>query len=212
MKVGNFKNILLSHSAGIAVLTVLTIAACVKPNNEELFPPVGAPSCVDGVLNQGEYYTDCGGPCAPCAVGAPSVSFQVDSTWLPDNPANKPMKSDFAIAYFSGNRIIITAADTFANIGQQVGISFSFPDSLGLGTHVVKDPMANEKFLYFIPNFPPGQATLEYGIITITNRDEVNKLISGEFKYTCEPDEFTGYRVAIYNGIFKDIPSEIPTP
>jgi hypothetical protein len=34
---------------------------------------VPAPSCTDGVLNQGEEGVDCGGPCAPCAVAGPEA-------------------------------------------------------------------------------------------------------------------------------------------
>lgn len=184
--------------------------SCIKQYNTETYKPANSKSCGDGILNNGEYYVDCGGPCDPCPIGKPFVSFQADSTWLPSNPGNKPVNSDYADVIMQGDYFYITSADTFGSKAESIGLSFAVNRNWGLGVHYA-DPMTGfETYYHRPPGSLPGTVKMESGVITITNVDLVNGLMSGEFKFNSAPDVVTGNRVTIYNGIFKDIPTAAP--
>jgi len=179
---------------------VLFIQSCVKPAYEEKYGPLTSKSCTDGVLNQGEYFIDCGGPCTPCALNT-FVNFKViDSTWSIPNATDLQVNSNWETAIFSGDIITIQAVDTIMGIG----LSFSI-DKNWRGVHEIDSFPVTDLFFglgYFVG--------LEKGVISIKNVDEVNGYISGEFSFNCKPDTNSvpyGKRLSILEGEFKDIPT-----
>lgn len=189
----------------VPVLGIL-LFACIKPHYEEEYPAVKTDLCSDNIFNNGEYFTDCGGPCAPCASGDPVVSFQADSTWLPDNPNNKVVNCDYSAIAFTQDFIIVTAGDTFGSKSQSIALNFTIQRDWGLGVHVADSMLGQEYYYHNPPNNPPGQVFLSSGTVSITNIDTVNNLMAGRFEFNSQPSTVTGYRVAIINGFFKDVP------
>ena len=191
-----------------AVVTAVSLfSSCVKEHFSERFKPAETDLCTDNILNNGEYFTDCGGPCAPCPAASPTVSFRIDSTWKNANPNTPVVNSDYVEVSYSAGFINLTAADTFSNKSEAILISFGIGKTWGPGVHI-SDEMTGDEYLYCAPpGSPPGLVYLENGgIISITNYDEKNELMSGEFSFNCQPDGTTGYRAVVFNGKFRDIP------
>ena len=166
-----------------------------------------AASCNDGILNQGEYKVDCGGPCAKCGKSV-SMKIEVDSIWLPDS-VNTRGGWEADKIYFSDsifdNSFYFYAIDSQFNaqhhyrglyfvidsLYPEVRGIYEFQDILGFYTHFIIDP---------------GTVDLSSGIVKITNADTVNKLVSGTFEFHTEPFGIDNYRVEIIDGTFSDLP------
>ena len=95
------------------ILLLAGFASCVKDAFEEEYGPLASKSCTDGILNQGEYFTDCGGPCESCAIDT-YVSFKVtDKTWMdPDTTATSVRSNKETMVYPDSSTIGVIAEDT----------------------------------------------------------------------------------------------------
>ena len=187
-------------SATLFLTMTIVMQSCIKPAHEEKFGPLDPKSCSDGNLNQGEYFTDCGGPCAPCGINTFVNYMVVDSTWSFPNGADIQVNSNWDTAVFDGDIIYISAIEAILGIN----INFSI-DKSWRGVHAIDSFAVSDG--YSGPGFIVG---FETGVVTITNVDEVNGYISGEFSFNCIPSEETanyGSRISILEGVFRDIPT-----
>ncbi len=184
--------------AATALIMVFVIS-CIKPAHEEEFGPLPSKSCTDGILNQGEYFVDCGGPCAPCPVNS-YINFVLDSTpWVHPDTNELFIKSvKDSVLFLDTSRVRLFMIDagvpnnslTFVIDGTWRGVrELDQSEISGVVTHSVI----------------PGPLTLTSGVVTITNVDEVNNLISGEFKFNTEPGP-DGRIWTIQDGEFRDQP------
>ncbi len=184
-------------STALFVTLAVFMQSCIKPAHEEEFGPVESKSCTDGVLNQGEYFTDCGGPCEPCAINT-YVNFKVvDSTWSYPNGNDYQVNSNKESMFYSDTLVTIYAQDTLT------GITLAYTiDRNWKGVHALDSFPPTDRFSGLGFDVP-----FETGVVTITNVDAVNGYISGEFSFNCQPELSTGMRISILEGEFKDIPT-----
>lgn len=201
--------------AFLAIAT-FTFEGCVKKALDEVAPPNTAPTCYDHILNQGEYRIDCGGPCFKCSELL-DVTVTIDSTWLPDSvkTVNRFWNPQYINLDYDVDslKIIVSATDTVtAGDPYFINLIFSIDRDLKKGVHEINSFATYERYTSYQPGVPPGTVFLAEGIITITNRDEVHGLISGEFKYNALPQIGTGNIIVFKDGIFRDIPINPPKP
>ena len=178
-------------------LVVVLAISCIKPAHEEEFGPLPSKSCTDGILNQGEYFTDCGGPCAPCPL-TPYVNFVLDSTpWVrPDTLEISVKSAKDSVQFLDSGLVRIFMADAATPFNS---LTFVI-DGNWRGVHEVEQADIAGAVMHSVI---PGSVALESGVVTITNVDEVNGLISGEFKFNCAPAS-DGRIWSIVDGEFRD--------
>ena len=192
------QNILKIGIKGLFLSFILLIfQSCATPNTEELFSPADVPTCFDKVLNQGEYFTDCGGPCPQCALQV-AVNYNiVEKTWEYPGPTDIPVNSSKITTVVNGDLIEIEAIDEFANITIRFAI-----DRTWRGVHEVSD------FTGVGSISGPGLSmNFESGVVSIVNVDETNGYLSGTFSFISQADLSTGRRFSVLDGEFKDIPN-----
>ena len=206
-------NINTSFKIALGVLSFAFFTSCVVPDVTEQFPPALSATCFDNSLNQGEYFVDCGGPCAPCGVGDPYVSVTIDSTWFEDS-----VKTSFRVFTPKDISINLTIDTGFVwvtangaypppNDLQMHQLQFRIPKYLGRGVHEfpVADPGEYYESNPLGGNYIGERVNIEGGVITITNIDQINGWVSGEFEYILAPG--TGnVRTVLIEGEFRDIP------
>ena len=182
------------------IVGALFLVACVKPAHEEEFAPLPAKSCTDGILNQGEYFTDCGGPCGECGYDT-YVSFTLsDKIWIdPDTTAIGIKSNKESFFFLDSSSIGIVAEDTLLGVKLRLNI-----DKNWRGV-IVLDPSNISGYVG-----SPGNVDFESGVVTITNVDETYGYISGTFEFNCAPQPSTGTRIAVLEGYFRDIPTSKP--
>jgi hypothetical protein len=111
-------------------------AQCVTPNPNTIYidniigtSGLGAPSCTDGVLNNGEEEIDCGGPnCAPCADPSPTPPNYTVHLALQDNITDTGTFTNFwnADDFFG-------ATPTFADLDNTAAVNIAAQINLGIG-------------------------------------------------------------------------------
>lgn len=197
----------------LGVLSFAFLTSCVVPDVTEKFPAEFSATCTDNVLNQGEYFVDCGGPCSPCGVGDPYISVTVDSTWFEDS-----VKTSFRVFTPKVINVDVTSDTSFVWVSasgaypppndiQVHQLQFRIPRNLGRGVHEFPEADPNE---YYETNPVGGnyigeRVNIEGGVIAITNIDNINGWVSGEFEFICAPG--TGnFRTVLIEGEFRDIP------
>jgi len=197
----------------LGILSFAFSTSCVVPDVTEGFPAVLSATCDDGILNQGEYEVDCGGPCPACITGDPFISVIIDSTWFEDSSKTSARNWTPKELYFNysldTNYVWVSAWGSYpypdTNIGHQ--LQFRIPKNVGRGVHEI--PITDPGEYYFSNplggNYIGEKVVFERGVITITNKDDVNGLITGEFEYICAPG--TGeLRTVLTDGKFEDVP------
>ncbi len=184
------------------------IVACTKAEETTPDHPANPPaSCNDGILNQGEYKVDCGGPCSNCSKSV-SMKIEVDSIWLADSVNTRggweADKIYFSDSIYDGD-FYFAAIDSQFNAQHHYRGLYFIIDSLYPEVRGIYEFQDIEGFYtHFILN--PGTAELSSGIVKVTNADTVNKLISGSFEFHTEPFGIDNYRVEIIEGAFNDLP------
>lgn len=198
---------------GIACIALL-LASCVKDAFEELNPPNIPASCQDQILNNGEYRVDCGGPCPACDVGDPAISVTIDSTWREESEKKEQRfwTGRYISLAYQDSLIIVTASDTFVSGDpQHITLRFVINGALEKGVHEI--PLMPGYYVSSPPGGPgAGTVLLNNAVIKITNKDEVNRFISGEFEINSMPEQATGNLVVFMDGQFTDIPLDPPLP
>lgn len=212
------RSIYIRYFSLIAFLAIATFTfeGCVKKALDEVAPPNTAPTCDDRILNQGEYRTDCGGPCPRCNTFL-DFTVTVDSTWLSDSAktANRFWNPKYInLNYdFDSLKIIISATDSLVPGDPYfINLIFAIDRDLKKGVHEIESFASYERYSAYQPVGASGMVSFADGIVTITNRDEVNGLISGEFKINSQPQSGTGYIIVFKDGVFTDIPINPPEP
>jgi hypothetical protein len=167
----------------------LAYAACKKEDSSEKFPPSTIASCSDGLLNQGEFKVDCGGPCDSCLL-LPSLTAVVDSFWLPDTSKGDGFfGADVINGYVIGSSIEVIGQDT--NTG--LSIRFVHNKDLKRGVYFYDD-IEGEVF----------SCDLLDGLVEITAFDKRYKTISGNFSFNCLGGT-SGKKERVINGHFADV-------
>ncbi len=109
---------------------------CNTPNTNTIYidniigtSGLGAPSCTDGILNNGEEEIDCGGPnCAPCADPSPTPPNYTSHLALQDNITDTGSFTNFwnADDFFG-------AIPTFADLDPTAAVNIAAQINLGIG-------------------------------------------------------------------------------
>lgn len=114
-----------------------------------------APTCSDGIQNQGETGVDCGGPCSPCTIGCADTEVNFSITL-----DNYPEETSWTLTNAAGSNI--DAGGTYGNQpdGSTLSFDFCLPDgcydltvndsygdgiccSYGNGSFIIKDDNGN---------------------------------------------------------------------
>ena len=164
---------------------------CKKEDSSEKFPPNTVPTCNDGILNQGEYKIDCGGPCNDCNL-IPTMSAVIDSFWVDTSmrgPGLWAADTMYAEESELGDELFIIGNDT----GSSKAIAFVHNQAFQRGVYIYED----------IEGTTFG-CELSDGIVEFTAFDPVKKTISGTFSFNCIGHS-SGKKERIINGKFEDI-------
>jgi hypothetical protein len=117
------------------------------------------PDCFDGLLNQGEIETDCGGPCPPCAS---KLEANVNGmNWV---------SAGSVTTQINGSAILISAG----NANSSLSLIHNGP--FQAGTYTLSSALYNTVSPYV--NY-----TTNTGTITFTQWDGQNKMIFGTFSF-----------------------------
>jgi len=162
------------------LLTVLIGLSLALPSCNSDDPPAEVPTCTDGILNQGEDTTDCGGPCPPCEVMGMNASVG-GYKWVGKN----------IVATYAGGKLIITADNAVTPLWQ-IHLVHSGPAQPG--TYALDAQSILHQFTIAY--------AFQSGSITITKFDTQNKVVSGTFSMICKEL----YTVKVESGVFTVIP------
>jgi hypothetical protein len=174
----------------LALIGVLYVA-CSKEDSSEKFPPNTVATCADGLLNQGEFRVDCGGPCDTCAL-KPKMTAVIDSFWLPDTAKGSgAFAAHVMYAYRSlgSNHLEIYGVDTNLN----ASINFVHTQGLNRGVYFYDD-IEGKVF----------DCELLDGLVEITAIDKKAGAVSGTFSFNCLGGS-SGKKERVINGHFEDI-------
>lgn len=142
------------------------------------------PDCYDGILNQGELDTDCGGPCPACQ---PSLTANVNGmNWESQGSVTSQINSQ-------GTSILISSGNSTSNM------SLIYTGPFVTGTFTLSGA------LYTITasstNF-----TTNTGTVTFTQWDNVQKQVFGTFSFKAFETNGSGDSVMVTNGKFSNVP------
>jgi hypothetical protein len=145
--------------------------------------PARCESCADGIMNQGETAVDCGGPCDPCY---PRMSATIDSTewWATSRNA----------FLLSPTEIRIYGTDGTHNL------TLSYKGTFAPGTVVTGPLFTGELRNASGATFTSGAG----GSITFTTFDTLSKTVSGIYKFTAT-DPASGTVHDLQHGVFTVI-------
>lgn len=162
---------------------------CSKEDSSEKHPPNGVPTCGDGIMNQGEFRVDCGGPCSPCAL-APSMSATIDSFWVdPSVRGSGYWEADSLRSYAEPGGFFLEGL----HISSAKKISFTHTQGLERGVYIYDD----------IDGATFGCELMD-GIVEIIAVDKVKRTVSGNFSFNCLGNS-SGKKERIIDGKFRDI-------
>ena len=179
----------LKHLYIFSIIAVTYFVACDKEDSSEQYPPDAVASCSDGLLNQGEFKVDCGGPCDSCKL-FPKMTAFIDSFWIPDTQRG-PQTFTASIAWgdFTSGGVRVNGVDT--NNGQS--ITFVHNQAFKRGVYLYDDIDGESWGCDFVD-----------GVVEITAFDTVKSTLSGTFSFNCI-GRISGKKERVLDGIFEDI-------
>lgn len=153
-------------------------------------PVEPAPSCSDGIMNNGELGVDCGGPCAPCQTLTTPVIFAVFN-------GEMTSFSNYSLSY--GDTIFLTAQVDSVQLNLMFK-NLTQPDESQQLNPIV--PSGMPYVVYNETNYT--EIDLQYSVVVLT-KNESNKL-SGLFQLAL-PHGFNNMdTLKVVNGTFENIP------
>jgi len=149
---------------GVLCLVVFS-DSCVKPEDETIFQPLESASCSDKILNQGEYFADCGGPCPACANDGASISCTIDSTWIDDSAMSvRIWTPQYKVFARDDKYVLVRITDSFEpNQPYYVTLLFALDSTWGIGVHNVDSLLGFESYIAFTPS-SAGVSQIESGV------------------------------------------------
>ncbi len=140
------------------------------------------PNCFDGLMNQGEFEPDCGGPCPPCQS---KLTARVDGmNWE---------SSGGVSTQINGNSILFSCGNASSNL------SLIYTGPFQPGSYNLSGALYNTISPYV--NYSTNS-----GSITFTQWDEVNKLVYGTFNFKAFNVSGTSDSVVVTQGKFTFVP------
>lgn len=167
----------------LALLTLLFIISwgCNQVDTAVSDP---VPDCYDGILNQGEFDIDCGGPCPPCQ---PKLTAKVNGmNWESQGSVTSQING-------TGTSILISSGNSNSNM------SLIYTGPFVTGTFNLSGA------LYTITATSTNYTT-NTGTITFTQWDNIENQVFGTFSFKAFETNGSGDSVMVTNGKFSNVP------
>lgn len=179
------------RNSKLQIICLLTLVVVLFSCKKETNNPAQA-SCTDGLLNNGEKMTDCGGPCSPCDQPlVASIDFYMRKS---GENQDTLLFGDVAINNVAG-WVISGFKDT-------IQFSFDFGNDASLGQHAILNSsntyvkLGNLTYDSLVVSSNPS--------VVVTEHDESNKAMSGSFEYSLT-NSVNSDTLYIINGAFNDM-------